>query len=90
MKSTVFTCALALAAIECMGAHPVRPEMVETIKASTSSWTPKEAHLNNLRHLSEEQIKNRMGYKGVSFSHGLVQGAHDFFKQVSDVFGFSL
>jgi len=40
--------------------HPVNQEMIDSIKASGTTWTPMELHENPLAKLSEEHIQSLM------------------------------
>ena len=44
--------------------HPVRQEMVDAIKAKTSSWKPMEVNDNHLRHVPADRIRLRFGNLG--------------------------
>ena len=50
--------AVALAA---SATHPVSEDIVQDIKTKTTSWTPVEAHLNPLRNVSHDVLKQRLG-----------------------------
>jgi hypothetical protein len=45
--------------------HPVRQEIVDEIKLKTSSWQPREVHLNHLRHVPVDKLHTLMGSLGV-------------------------
>jgi cathepsin B len=77
---------VALLAVLASAAHPVRQELVEEIKLKADSWTPKEAHLNHLRHIPEERVKGTTGSLGTSYGHGLFKGLGTFFNGISSVF----
>ena len=46
--------------------HPVRQEIVDSIKLKATTWKPKEVEENHFRHRSVESIKGSMGHLGTS------------------------
>ena len=70
--------------------HPVREELVNSIKLKQSSWKPKEVNDNHFRHRSPESIKRSMGHLGMSpspfgsqFFKTVTDSAMDFFKSMT-------
>jgi len=53
MKVIGLVC-LASGAIADVKQHPVRQEMVESIKEKTQSWTPREVHENHLSKIPKD------------------------------------
>ena len=70
--------------------HPVREELVNSIKLKQTSWKPKEVNENHFRHRSPESIKRSMGHLGMSpapfgsqFFKSVTDSAMDFFKSMT-------
>ena len=70
--------------------HPIREEIVDEIKAKTTSWKPKEVSENHMRHRSVDSIKHSMGHLGTTPTSvgsevfkSVTHGALDMFKKMT-------
>jgi len=92
--SMAYAAALTAVVVVAESQHPVRDSIVEEIKLKATSWKPKAASENHLRHRSLDSIKASMGHLGVSpkfaptdFLSTIAHTASDFFKQITATFG---